>query len=136
MGKSRVRGQISSSLRMETSMALSRRVPRTQASRLALASASALFFAASFAPIGAWPLAFLALAPLVVALDGAGSARGAALGWLSGTLGSLLATGPWITAATGRYFATGPAGAAVFAFGVGQIYHAWAVAMFGAMAPR
>ena len=117
-------------------MALSRRVPRTQASRLALASASGLLFAASFAPVGAWPLAFLALAPLVAALADAGAARGAALGWVAGTVGALLATGPWIAAATGRYFATGPAGALVFAFGVGQLYHASAVTLFGAIAPR
>src|SRR5262245_46552577 len=119
MGKSRVRGQMSNSLRMRASMALSRRVPRTQGSRLALAMASGLLFAASFAPVGAWPFAFVVLAPLVVALDGVTARRGALLGWIAGTVGSVLATGPWIMAATGRYFATGPAGALVFAAGVG-----------------
>lgn len=116
-------------------MALSRRVPRRQGSRVALAIASGLLFAASFAPLGAWPLAFAVLAPLVVALDGVSAPRGALLGWIAGTVGSTLATGPWITAATARYFDTGPIGALGFAFGVGQLFHAWAVVVFGALAP-
>jgi apolipoprotein N-acyltransferase len=121
---------------MESSLALSRRVPRRQGSRIALAVASGLLFAASFAPLGAWLLAFVVLAPLVVALDGVPSRRGALLGWIAGTVGSLLATGPWITAASERYFTTGRAGAIVFAFGVGQLFHAWAVTVFGALAPH
>jgi apolipoprotein N-acyltransferase len=98
--------------------------------------ASGGLFAVSFAPLGAWPCAFLSLAPLVVALRDVGSARGALLGWIAGTAGSTLATGPWITAATARYFDTGAAGALAFAFGVGQLFHALAVTLFGAVAPR
>lgn len=44
-----------------------------------LAGAAAVLFAASWPPIGWWPLAFVALAPLALAVDGARSARGAAL---------------------------------------------------------
>lgn len=117
-------------------MALSRRVPRRQATRVGLAVLSGLLFAASFAPVEAWPLAYLSLAPLVVALDGVGGRRGALIGWIAGTVGSALSTGPWITAATARYFDTGSLGAVLFAFGVGQLFHALAAMVFGAVAPR
>lgn len=104
--------------------------------RLALAVVSGLLFAGSFAPVGAWPLAYLSLAPLVVALDGVSARRGALLGWIAGTVGAALSTGPWITPATARYFDTGPLGALAFAAAVGQLFHALAAALFGAVAPR
>lgn len=105
-------------------------------SRLALAAVSGLLFGACFAPVGAWPLAFLVLAPLVPALQGCTARRGAWLGWVAGSVGSAIATGPWITAATYRYFETGLPGAVGFALGVGQLFHAWPTALFGLVAAR
>jgi apolipoprotein N-acyltransferase len=127
---------MSNSLRMPTTRALSRSVPRRQVSRLALAVLSGLLFGACFAPLGAWPLAFAVTAPLVPALSGVRARRALWLGWVAGTVGSAIAVGPWISAATYRYFDTGVVGAAIFALGVGQLFHAWPTAAFAALASR
>lgn len=90
----------------------------------------------AFPPAGMWPLAFVSLAPLVVAARGAGPWRGAFLGWLAGTVASSIATTPWIMAATRQYFDQGPVGAALFATLVGQVFHAMPTAIFAASLPR
>ena len=53
---------------------------------LALAVLAGMLHGACFAPIGAWPLAFVALAPLIAVTRGRGALRGLALGWVAGTV--------------------------------------------------
>ena len=84
-----------------------------------LAALAGVLYGCCFPPVGAWPLAFVALAPLVVAVRGASGAGGALLGWLAGTIAASIATTPWIAAATGRYFDQGPLAAVAFASVVG-----------------
>ena len=103
---------------------------------LALAVLSGVLHGACFAPLGAWPLAFVALAPLVAATRGRGGLAGLALGWIAGTVASTLAVVPWIAAAARHYFQQGALGATLFALGVGQLFGALHVAAFGAQLPR
>ena len=58
--------------------------PTTRA--LALAVLAGLLYWAAQPPVGMGALAFVALVPLLLALRGAGAWRGAALGWLAGTI--------------------------------------------------
>ena len=103
---------------------------------LALAVLAGVLHGACFAPLGAWPLAFVALAPLVAATRGRGGLAGLALGWIAGTVASTLAVVPWIAAAARDYFQQGALGATLFALGVGQLFGALHVAAFGALLPR
>ena len=77
--------------------------------RLAATVGSAALYAAAFPPLGWWPLAWVALAPLLWACQGVGPARGAALGacfgalagygvapWLPGTVATFFDASPWV----------------------------------------
>jgi apolipoprotein N-acyltransferase len=101
-----------------------------------LAAVAGVLHGCCFPPAGAWPLAFVALAPLVVAVRGASGMGGALLGWLAGTIAASIATTPWIAAATRQYFDQGPLAAVLFASLVGQVFHALPSALFGAAAVR
>jgi len=105
-------------------------------SRCALAVAAGVLHGLCFPPVGAWPLAFVTLAPLVAAARDERARTGAGLGWLAGTVASSIATTPWITAATLHYFRQGRLGAVLFATLVGQLFHALPTALFGAAVPR
>jgi apolipoprotein N-acyltransferase len=57
---------------------------------VALSAVSGALYFAAFPGVGGWPLAFVALAPLLAALRGRSPASGAALGLLSGTITTFL----------------------------------------------
>ncbi len=59
-------------------------------SRVAAAAASGLLIALAFPWPGLWPLAFVALAPLLLALDGVTARRGALLGGVTGLVSFLI----------------------------------------------
>ncbi len=103
---------------------------------MALALAAGVLHGCCFPPVGAWPLAFVAVAPLVIAVRGARARTGAFLGWLAGTVAASIATTPWIAAATRQYFDQGAVGAVAFASLVGQVFHALPAAVFGAALVR
>lgn len=101
---------------------------------LGCAVASAAGFALAQPPMGAWPLAFVALAPLLVALAGRGLAARARLGALCGALAALaVAVGP---AATGAAeFSGWPWWQAWLATAlVGQLFGGTGFAVFAALA--
>jgi len=99
-----------------------------------LAVASGALLTLSYAPFD-WPLvAWVAWTPLLVALDGAPLRRAVALGWLSGTIGGLGITGYWIDRAAADYFGLSALGAALFTFGVVQVFVAPFYGLFAALA--
>ena len=89
-----------------------------------------------FAPAGLWLLAFVAPAPLLVAVRGVSAGRAALLGWIAGTVASTIAVTPWMTTALLDYFRQGPAIAIAFATLVGQVFHALPTALFAIGASR
>src|SRR5262245_12729296 len=103
---------------------------------IVLAVAGGVMHGACFPGPHAWPFAFVAVAPLLIAVRGRSGIAAAGLGWVSGTVASALAVTPWIAAAALQYFRQEPLGAVLFATGVGQIYHALPCALFAAMAAR
>lgn len=78
----------------------------TEAIRMALAIASGLLYALAFPPLDVGVVAWLATAPLILAvLDGASRRRALVLGWIAGTIAcSALVTSSVAEAAT-RFFA-------------------------------
>lgn len=64
--------------------------PELPRRRLALAGACGLLLALAFPGPGLWPLAFLAHAPLLLALERSSPRQAAALGWLAYALANLL----------------------------------------------
>ncbi|MGH7786639.1 MAG: apolipoprotein N-acyltransferase [Candidatus Binatia bacterium] len=104
--------------------------------RIMLAGASGLLLILSYQPF-AWPLvAWVALAPLLLALDGARPRAALGLGWLCGTIGGLGVTGYWIGRAAVEYFGLGPAAATLFTMVVIQVFVAPFFALFALLAAR
>src|SRR5262245_52575677 len=98
-----------------------RRDPRKGRSRWLLALATGLLLAAAYPPFELASVAWIALAPLLIALEGATPGAAFALGWFSGAIGSLIVVAPWIFEAARGYFALGAIAAAGFAVAVTQI---------------
>ena len=96
-----------------------------------LAIASGLLLAGLYPPFNLAFFGWIALTPLILAVDGARSRTGFFLGWLSGTVGSLAATGYWIFRAAHDYFQLSQAGAAVFAVAVTQLFVSGYFGLFG-----
>jgi apolipoprotein N-acyltransferase len=103
---------------------------------VALAIAAGAVHGASFPPLGMWPLAFVAFAPLIVAARGTRPLTGALLGWIAGTVGATIAGTPALTTATRAYFDCGPVAAVAFATLLGQVFHALPTTVFGACIGR
>ena len=99
--------------------------------RCILAAASGVLLTLIFPPFGYSWLAWVALAPLILGLDGAQPATGLFLGWLAGTIQSLGVTGYWMFRAARDYFALSAVGAAAFTVGVNQVFVASYYALFG-----
>src|SRR5262249_40871656 len=76
-------------------------------------------------------LAWVALAPLFIALEGASARKAAFLAWLAGTVGALGVTGYWIFHAAHDYFGVGQLAALGFTFGVIQVFVSIYFALFG-----
>jgi len=74
--------------------------------RVALAVAGGMLYAASLPPIGAWPLAWLALAPLCLGCVGTSLRGGAVVGLAFGLATAVLAS-PWFPEMIDDYFAAG-----------------------------
>ena len=89
--------------------------------RWALAILSGLLLTLAYPPFEVAIIAWIGLAPLLIALEGATPGIAFALGWLAGATGSLAVIGPWIFRATRDYFAFGPLAAAGFTIAVTQI---------------
>jgi len=103
---------------------------------LALAALSGVMHGACFPRPGLWPLAFVALGPLVAAVRGRAAGAAFALGWVEGTIASSIAVVPWIAAAARDYFEMGPGRAWLFGALTGQIFGAITFAIFAAAAAR
>lgn len=101
-----------------------------------LAVAAGALHAACLPGIGAWPLGFVSLAPLIAAVRGRGTREAAALGWLAGTVAATIAVVPWIASAAADYFDQPRWAALLFALLVSQVYGAIWFAAFGAAAAR
>lgn len=99
--------------------------------RWTLAALSGVLLTLIYPPFSLSAIGWVALTPLIVALDGAGAWLGVLLGWLTGTIGVLGVTGFWIFAAARDYFALSPLGAALFTLGVAQAFVSVHFALFG-----
>ena len=102
---------------------------------IALALAGGLAHGLAFPP-GAWLLAFVALAPLVVAVRGRSGAAGLALGWLAGTVAAGVSTTWWLVEAARDFFGAGPLAALAIGVAATQVFGAWPIAVFGWAAAR
>ncbi len=102
---------------------------------LFLAALSGLLHGASFVPVGAWPFAFVALAPLVAATCGRGPGASMLLGWLAGTVAASIAAVPWLASAARDYFHQGPLASIGFALVGSQVFGALQFAAFGFLLP-
>src|SRR5262249_61701839 len=87
-------------------------------------------------PLGACPLAFGAVTPLLVALRGQPPATAALLGWIQVTLAGAIAVAPWMVPAARHYFGLGVVASALFAAGVVQVFGAAPTAAFAVAAAR
>ena len=99
--------------------------------RWALAAGSGVLLTLLYPPFALSALGWIALTPLILALDGAPPATACALGWLAGTIGSLGVTGFWMFRAARDYFNLSPLGAAAFTVGVNQVFVAVYFGLFG-----
>jgi apolipoprotein N-acyltransferase len=96
-----------------------------------LAAASGVLLTLLYPPFSLSVLAWVALTPLIVALDGAPLLIGLFLGWLTGTIESLGVTGFWMYRAARDYFQLSAFVAAAFTVGVNQVFVALYLALFG-----
>ncbi len=99
--------------------------------RWAFAAASGLLLTLLHPPFSLTPLAWVALTPLILAVDGAPPLTACLLGWLAGSIESLGVTGFWMFRAARDYFQFSAVGAAAFTLGVNQVFVAVYFAVFG-----
>jgi apolipoprotein N-acyltransferase len=107
---------------------------RSRWQRCGLAAASGVLLTLLYPPFSLSILAWVALTPLIVALDGASLLTGLFLGWLTGTIESLGVTGFWMFHAARDYFQLSAFAAAAFTIGVNQVFVALYLALFGGAA--
>ncbi len=98
-----------------------------------LATASAVLLTLCYPPFALAWLGWVALTPLLLALDGATLGAAAGLGWLTGTVGGLGVTGYWIARAGADYFGLSPLAAVAFSVAVNQVFVAPFFALFGVL---
>ncbi len=99
--------------------------------RCALAATTGVLLTLLYPPFGFSALAWIALAPLLLALDGVTLWGGFGLGWLAGAVGSLGVTGLWIFHAAHDYFQLRAPLAAAFAAGTTQFFVGGYFGLFG-----
>ncbi len=85
---------------------------------------------------GAWPLAFVCLAPWYAALRGAHLRRRLALGWIAGTVAVVVGCLAQGALGAARYFGVGASTGVVGAFAVGQVFGAGSFMLAAAFAGR
>ncbi|MEO8603068.1 MAG: hypothetical protein ABI629_10880, partial [bacterium] len=108
----------------------------TGGQRVALALASGVLLTLSYAPFALALVAWVALTPLLLALDGATLGAALGLGRLAGSVGGLGITGYWICRAAGDYFGLSPLAAAAFTVAVIQLFVAPFYGLFGVLVWR
>lgn len=99
-----------------------------------LALLSGILLTLLYPPFSIAVVGWVALAPLLVALDGAPPRRALYLGWVTGTVGSLGITGYWMYRAAHDYFAMSPVTAVLFTFAVNQAFVSLYFAAFALIA--
>ncbi len=99
--------------------------------RWALAALSGVLLTSIYPPFSLSIIGWVALTPLILALDGAGACGGFLLGWFTGTVGVLGVTGFWIFRAAHDYFQLSMLGAAVFTTAVTQVFVSLYFGLFG-----
>lgn len=104
---------------------------RSMRRRWALAAGSGVLLTLLYPPFSVSAVGWVALTPLILALEGATPPTGFGLGWLAGTVGSLGVTGFWMFRAARDYFGLSPVGAAAFTVGVNQVFVAVYFGLFG-----
>jgi apolipoprotein N-acyltransferase len=104
---------------------------RSTRRRWALAAGSGVLLTLLYPPFSLSVLGWVALTPLILAVEGATPGAGFVLGWLAGTIGSLGVTGFWMFRAARDYFHLSPLGAAGFTFGINQAFVAMYFGLFG-----
>ena len=108
----------------------------TAGRRWSLAAASGVLLTLCYPPFAVGWLAWVALTPLWLALDGATLGLAAGLGWLTGTVGGLGITGYWIARAAADYFGLAPLAAIAFTVAVIQVFVAPFYALLGVLVAR
>jgi apolipoprotein N-acyltransferase len=106
---------------------------RRLAVRVGLAAASGILLTLGYPPFALSAVAWVALTPLIVGLDGARPRVAFGLGWLAGTVLGLGVTGYWLWRAAIDYFGLGPITAAAFTTGLIEIFVAPFVALFAVL---
>lgn len=114
---------------------LGNRLRGRNARAIALAIAGGVAHGLAFPP-GAWPLAFVALAPLVAAVRGRSAGAGFALGWLAGTVAAAVCVTWWLVEAARDFFGAGPLAALAIGVAATQVFGALPIALFGWAAAR
>lgn len=108
--------------------------PPRMRSACALAALSGALYTAAEPGVGLWPLAFVCLAPLALALCGRDARQRAGLGWLMGTTAALGTIGPTVYASATLFFGLGPPAALLLVLAVGQLFAALPIALFAWLA--
>jgi len=103
---------------------------------IALAIVGGVAHGLVFPGFGLWPLAFVALAPLVAAVRLRSGLAGAGLGWIAGTIASGICVTPWLVEAARDFFGAGPLAALVAGVAATQVFGAAPIALFGWAAAR
>jgi apolipoprotein N-acyltransferase len=109
---------------------VSRRTPRT-AWRYGLAALSGGLLTLAYPPFELTLVAWVGLAPLIVALDGVPARTAAALGWTSGTVLGLGVAGYWLWHAAVDYFGYAAPLATAFTLALIALFVAPFTALFG-----
>lgn len=102
--------------------------------RWTLAAVSGVLLTVIYPPFEVSAVTWIALTPLILAVDATRARAAFALGWFTGTIGVLGVTGWWIFHAAYVYFQLGFLGAAVFTVGVTQVFVALYFGVFGVLA--
>jgi len=104
------------------------------AMRVAAACASGAAYAAAQPGLGAWPLAFVCLVPLLLACRGAPLGQRVLLGWLAGSVATAIATLDAGSAGASSYFGLSRPAALAVALAVGQLFGAGSFALSALLA--
>jgi len=104
--------------------------------RCAFAVASGALLTVGYQPFALSAAGWIALAPFLIAVDGASGLAAIGLGWLTGSITGLGVAGYWIWRAAIDYFGVAPLSAAAFTLGVIEVFVAPFFALFGLLAVR
>ena len=103
---------------------------------VALAATTGILLTLCYPPFAQPWLAWIAVTPLLLAVDGVGLGAAAGLGWIAGTVGGLGVTGYWIARAAADYFGLSSVVAVAFTVGVIQLFVAPFYVVFAVLVAR